>query len=76
MLFRSPYKLATADFYSGESGRARGVTYFVDGSPVDQEAVKDPALWRIVRDNFDYCVRNPEAAAADVGFWSDRKSVV
>lgn len=66
----TPCKLATADFYSGEAGRARGVEYFVDGSPTDVDAVKNPKLWRIVRDNFDYVVRNPEGAANDVVIWS------
>lgn len=70
LALKMPYKLATADFYCGEDGRARGVAYFVDDSPTDIEAVKDPRLWTIVRDNFDYCLRNPPQAANDVTQWS------
>jgi hypothetical protein len=70
LALKTPYKLVTADFYSGEAGRARGVDYFVDGSPVDVEAVTDPRLWTIVRDNFDYCLRNPQQSAQDVAYWA------
>lgn len=71
LALKTPYKLATADFYSGPEGEARGVAYFVEGSPVDTAMVTaNPVLWQIVRDNFDYCVRNPQASARDVVAWS------
>lgn len=76
LALRTPYKLARADFYSGPEGEARGVEYFVDDSPVDQERVKTPAIWSVVRDNFDYCMRNHEQAARDVSYWAKDTSKI
>lgn len=70
MALRTPYKLVTADFYSSEQGQARGVDYFVEGSPADLAAVADRTIWTVVRDNVDYCLRNPQQAARDVCLWS------
>ncbi|MEM7440036.1 MAG: alpha/beta fold hydrolase [Pseudomonadota bacterium] len=73
-VLRTPYKMALKDFYSGPDGEERGVQYFVDGSPHDQGSVSDPAIWRVVRDNFDYVMRNWEQAIQDVIFWSSDTS--
>lgn len=70
----TPYKMAHADFYSGPDGEARGVSYFVEDSPHDMLSVRDPDIWQVVRDNFDYVMRNRDQAIRDVRFWAADQS--
>ena len=70
LVLTTPYNLVHADFYSGREGEERAVSYFLDGSPTDEKLMSDPYFWRIVRDNFDYVMRNHRQGARDLTFWS------
>lgn len=66
----TPIKYVAADFHSSPEGEARGVAYFYEGSPADQEIVNEADNWRITRDNIDYCFYNVPQLARDVALWA------